>query len=172
MTRADGLQYEFDEGPCLAAWEKRTLTRVDDLTRDDRWPRWAREANRATGMRAVLSAPLVAGDDGLGALKVYSGHPSVYSDHEEHLLTMFAAHAAVLLANIRSYEDARRMSEELRDSIRSRDLVNMAKGVQMASDAVDERSAMQILIGMAREQGRPLLEVAERVARTTERRRR
>jgi GAF domain-containing protein len=169
VSRADGLQYELDEGPCLTAWERRTLVRVDDLTREDRWPRWTAAA-AATDMRAVLSAPLVAGDEALGALKVYSRRPGAYGDHDEHLLTMFAAHAAVLLANVRSYEDARRVSEELRDSMRSRDLVNVAKGVLMAREGTDERTAFLLLTGMAREQGKPLREIADGVAGTTVRR--
>jgi GAF domain-containing protein len=169
VSRADGLQYELDEGPCLTAWEQRILVRADDLTREDRWPRWAPVA-AAPGLRAVLSAPLVAGDDGLGALKVYSRHPGAYGDREEHLMTMFAAHAAVLLANVRSYEAARRVSDELRDSMRGRDVVNMAKGVLMAREATDERTAFLLLSGMAGEQGKRLREVAHDVAGTTVRR--
>nr|AKA59456.1 hypothetical protein [uncultured bacterium AR_456] len=171
VSHVDGLQYEFDEGPCLTAWDRRTLVRVDDVTREDRWPRWA-PAAADTGMRAVLSAPLVAGDEALGAMKVYSRRPGAFGDREEHLLTMFAAHAAVLLANVRSYSDARRVSDELRDSMRARDLVNMAKGVLMAREAVDERTAFLLLTGMAREQGRPLRDVADSVAGTTVHRRR
>lgn len=172
VSCADRLRYELGEGPCLAAWERRILVRVDDLTHEDRWPRWAAEAHRATGMRAVLSAPLVAGDNNLGTLKLYSHQPSAFGDREEHLLTMFAAHAAVLLANVRSYEHARRVSDELRDAIRARDLVNMAKGVLMAREAIDERAAFLLLAGMVREQGKPLREVADGVAGTTVRRRR
>jgi GAF domain-containing protein len=169
VSHVDGLQYKLDEGPCLTAWERRILVRVDDLTREDRWPRWVAAA---TGIRAVLSAPLVAGDEALGALKVYSRRPGAYGNHDERLLTMFAAHAAVLLANVRSYEDAKRVSDELRDSMRVRDLVNMAKGVLMAREATDERTAFLLLTGMARDQGRPLREIADGLAGTTVRRRR
>jgi GAF domain-containing protein len=171
VSRVDDLQYELDEGPCLTAWERRVLVRVEDLTREDRWPRWVAAAG-VTGMRAGLSTPLVAGDEALGALKVYSRHAGAYGDHDEHLLTMFAAHAAVLLANVRSFEDAKRVSDELRDSMRVRDLVNMAKGVLMARESVAERTAFLLLTGMARDQGRPLREVADAVAGTTVRRRR
>lgn len=169
VSRVDGLQYELDEGPCLTAWERRTLVRVDDLTHEDRWPRWARAA-AATDVRAVLSAPLVAGNAALGAIKVYAHQPGTYGDREKHLLTMFAAHAAVLLANVGSYEDAKRVSDELRDSMRGRDLINIAKGVLMARETTDERTAFLLLAGMAREQGRPMRAVADTVAGSTVRR--
>lgn len=171
VTQADRLQYELGEGPCLTAWERRTAVHVDDLTREDRWPRWA-PAAAATGMRAVLSAPLVAGDDALGALKVYSHQPGAYDDHDEHLLTMFAAHAAVLLTNVRSHEDARQVSARLRAALRTRDLVNMAKGVLMAREGVDEQTAFLLLSKTAEEDRTPLREVAETITGATARRRR
>jgi GAF domain-containing protein len=171
VSRADRLQYELGEGPCLAAWDRRVLTRVDDLAREDRWPRWV-SAVADTGVRAVLSVPMVAGENALGAMKVYSRRPGAFGDREEHLLTMFAAPAAVLLANARSHADAERVSDELRNSMRARDLVNMAKGVLMAREAVDERTAFLLLTGMVREQGRPLRDVANSVAGTTVHRRR
>jgi GAF domain-containing protein len=160
VTHLDELQYELDEGPCITAWETRTAVRVADLTREDRWPRWT-PAAAATGMRAVLSAPLVAGDEALGAMKVYSHRADVYDDHDEHLLTMFAAHSAVLLAHVRSYQDARRMSDALRTSLRGRDLVNMAKGVLMAREGVDERTAFLLLSTRAGQEGRSVRELAK-----------
>jgi GAF domain-containing protein len=169
VGRLDGLQYELDEGPCLTAWEDRTAVRVEDLTRDHRWPRWAAAA-AATGMRAVLSAPLVAGDEALGAMKVYSRRPGTYDHRDEHLLTMFAAHSAVLLNHVRSYEDARRVSATLRTSLRTRDLVNMAKGVLMAREGVDERTAFLLLSKTAEQEGRTLRHVAEAATSATARR--
>ena len=171
VSHADNLQYTLNEGPCLTAWEQRTVVRVDDLTHDDRWPRW-KSAAGTTGLRSVLSAPMVAGDEALGAIKVYSQRPGAYGDRHEHVLTMFAAQAAVLLANVRSYANASRVSDELRGSMRARDLVNTAKGVLMAHEEVDEQTAFLLLTTMAREQGTPLNEVAQTITGATARRRR
>ena len=41
VERADAVQYELDEGPCLTAWRSREPVRVDDTATDRRWPRWA-----------------------------------------------------------------------------------------------------------------------------------
>src|SRR3712207_5283813 len=70
VEHADALQYELDEGPCLTAWRTRELVRIDDTTTDGRWPRW-NEAVTRLGVRSVLSAPLLAGDESIGAMKVY-----------------------------------------------------------------------------------------------------
>lgn len=169
VGRLDGLQYELDEGPCLTAWERRTAVRVDDVTRENRWPRWASAAS-ATGVRAVLSVPLVAGEAVLGAMKVYSHRAGNYDNRDEQLMMMFAAHSAVLLDHVRSYEDAIRVSAALRTSLRTRDLVNMAKGVLMARDGVDERTAFLLLSRTAEQDCRTLRHVAESVTGATARR--
>jgi GAF domain-containing protein len=170
--RADELQYRLGAGPCVTAWSHRVAVRVDDVATDGRWPQWAAAVTEAEGVRAVLTAPLVAGDETLGALKVYARKPGSYGEREEHLLTMFAAQAAVLVANVRSYEDARRVSDELKNTMRDRDVINMAKGILMARDAVDEQAAFSTLTTLARERHQTVREAAEGLRRAAVRPRR
>ncbi len=58
VERADALQYELEEGPCLTAWAQRELVHVDDMVAEKRWPRWCPLAYEL-GMRAAMSAPLL-----------------------------------------------------------------------------------------------------------------
>src|SRR4051794_10576951 len=103
VEKADRVQYELDEGPCLTAWEQRTLVRVEDIGSDGRWPRWSATVELLE-LRAALSAPLVAGDRSLGAIKVYARQPGAFHGHAERLLVMFAAQAAILLASVQSMD--------------------------------------------------------------------
>ncbi|MBO3085478.1 GAF and ANTAR domain-containing protein [Cellulomonas fengjieae] len=169
--RADALQYELDEGPCLTACAQRTLVRVDDVAHDERWPRWAR-AVRPLGVYSTLSAPLVAGDTTLGAIKVYGQHPGIYDAHAEHVMTLFAAQAAVLVANVQTVENARSLSTQLRDALRNRDVISTAKGVLMAREGVDEDTAFARLVAMSQRDGRKLRDVAETLVRAASQRRR
>jgi GAF domain-containing protein len=162
VARADGLQYELGEGPCLTAWAGRTLVRVDDTEGDARWPRWAAAA-AGLGLRSVLSAPLVAGDVALGAIKVYADRPHVYDERSQRLLSMLAVQAAVLLAGVRTAQDARRLTDELRQTLRSRDLVAMAKGVVMASEQVGEDAAFALLVALGQREHRSMQEIAASV---------
>jgi GAF domain-containing protein len=171
VERADALQYEHDEGPCLAATALRQVVRVDDLAEDPRWPRWAPGAQRL-GLRAVLSAPLVAGDRGLGAMKVYADRPHAFDEHAERLMALFSAQAAVLVANVQSYERAQRMTETLRQAVRDRDVVSVAKGVLMARHGVDEEAAFGMLLARSTQDALSLREVARTVAASAVRRRR
>lgn len=169
VEQADAVQYELGLGPCLTAWADRVLVRIDDLAKDERWPSWSRRA-AALGLRSSLSLPLVAGTRSLGAIKIYAVHPHAYKDREEHLVTMFAAQAAMLLANMRASEDAERASGLVVQSLHSRETITLAKGIVMARDGVDERTAFLTLAHTARQQHATVREAAEKLSRSTIRR--
>lgn len=171
VQRADALQYELDEGPCLAAAAGRQLVRVDDLSTDRRWPRWAATV-APFGLRAAMSAPLAAGDTSLGALKVYAEQPGSFDVHAERRLTLASAQAAILVANVQTRERARRLSDGLRQAVRTRDLVSTAKGVVMARYGVPEDVAFGILVSRSGEDGGTLADVARAVVDSAVRRRR
>lgn len=169
VERADAVQYELGQGPCLTAWEQRTVVRVDDVEREDRWPDWARAVS-GTGLRSSLSAPLTSGGKTMGTLKVYGCGPGVHGASEEHLLTMFAALAAVLLGCTRTTEDERRTGDDFKAALRARDVIALAKGVIIARDGADERAAFLILADLARRRGKPLRQAADDLVRSTIRR--
>ncbi|GAA4287476.1 GAF and ANTAR domain-containing protein [Georgenia daeguensis] len=171
VEQLDTVQYETGEGPCLTAWERHATVRVADLRREERWPRWGR-AVRPTGVRSALSTALVAGDKAVGTLKIYSQRAAAYDDSSEHLLRMFAAQAATLVAHARGADDARRLSEDLRTAIRSRDLVATARGILMEREHLNEPDALALLVALARREHRDLQEVALGLVRSTARRQR
>ncbi|MCR3750750.1 GAF and ANTAR domain-containing protein [Lentzea californiensis] len=169
VEHLDGLQYELGEGPCLTAWEERHVVRVDDIAEDDRWPRWSAAAGDSV-MRSALSAPLVAGGDALGAIKVYGREPGTFGERDEYLLTMFAAQSAILVANVRTFENATKLSEALADALRGRDMISIAKGIVMAREHVDEGTAFALLARNAREENRKVRDQAGSLLRSTVRR--
>jgi GAF domain-containing protein len=171
VARADALQYEYDQGPCLAAAAGRQVVRVDDLGTDRRWPRWSADA-AALGLRASLSAPMVAGDRSVGAIKVYAREAAAFDGRAEQLLPLFSAQAAIVVANVQSRDRAERFSDDLRQAVRGRDVVNVAKGVLMARHGVDEEAAFGMLLGLARQDGAELHRTAGAVVDAAVRRRR
>lgn len=171
VREADALQYAFDEGPCLAAAALREPVLVDDLHADRRWPRWAAAA-APLGLRSALSTPLVAGDTTVGAIKVYADQPHAFDARSAALLALFSAQAALLVANVRTSDRAARLSDGMRQAVRDRDLVAMAKGVLMGRHTVDEEGALRMLIARSEEQGVALAAAARAVVDATARRRR
>jgi GAF domain-containing protein len=171
VERADALQYELDEGPCLAATAARQVVRVPDLATDDRWPRWAAAA-AGLGLAAAISVPLSAGEHTLGALKVYATTPGELDGHTEQVVTMFAAQAAVLVANVQSLDRARRTSDDLRQALAGRDLISTAKGVLMARHGIGEEAALGMLLARTGDGGGTMRQAARAVVDSAVRRRR
>lgn len=157
--QADALQYQFDEGPCLTAWRTQELVRIDDTTTDGRWPRW-NEAVSRLGVRSVLSAPLLAAGDSVGAMKVYSERPQNYGSRDEHAMRLLAAQAAILLTNSQSLREARRLSRQLTEALASRDAIAQATGVLLARGATSPQDAFTSLAAAARQAERPIEDVA------------
>jgi GAF domain-containing protein len=169
VMQADDLQYELDEGPCLAATADRQLVRIDDLTADRRWPRWAAAA-AGLGLRAAMSAPMVAADKSLGAIKIYAERPGTFDARSERLLTMFSAQAALLVANMQTHERAKRLSEGMRQAIHDRDVINVAKGILMGRNAVNEDAAFGILLAGSAQDGSTLAQAARSIVESVIRR--
>jgi GAF domain-containing protein len=159
VRRADDLQYTLGEGPCLSAFAERATHRVDDVRTDSRWPRWG-PAAAEMGMLAALSAPLLVQDTAVGAVKVYAREAGAFSARDERLLTLFAAQAGVLLGFVRQAEGTRRASDAFKETLRSRDVLNMAKGALMERESVGEDAAFGMLLSLARARHQDVAQVA------------
>jgi GAF domain-containing protein len=159
VREADDLQYALGEGPCLSACADRAVRRTDDVRTDPRWPQWGPLAAEM-GMRAALSAPLLVHETCVGAVKVYAREPGAFSGRDERLLTLFADQAAILLAHVRSEAEAHRTSERFKDVLRSRDVLNMAKGALMEREDITEEAAFAMLLSLAEARRQDAAEVA------------
>jgi GAF domain-containing protein len=170
VEQSDALQYELGAGPCLTAWRDQVNVRIDDVTTEDRWPEWCASA-AGLGVRAMLSVPLVTGGRSTGAIKVYSSTPGAYDERDEHLLTLFAEQAAILLANSQSLADARRLSTDLTHALDSRDVIGQAKGALIAQGAANDDAAFAMLVSASQRSQTKLHDVARQLmASVTERR--
>jgi GAF domain-containing protein len=159
VTRADALQYELGQGPCLTAWASEETVIVPDITTDPRWPDWTK-AVKNLPIHSVASAPLIADHGCIGALKVYSNRTDAFGQETGQVLELFAAPAATLLDNIRTSEAPHRISEALASSLHARDQINRACGILMQRHALTEEMARAELMRRARHQGITLGEIS------------
>jgi GAF domain-containing protein len=158
----DQLQYEVGDGPCLTAWASSSIVRSDDLSAERRWPTWSPRA-ADMGMRSVLSTPMEAGGASWGAVKVYSDAVDAYDEQAEDLLRRFADQAAIFVSNVHTAKSAQRFGDELKATLRSRDVIATARGMIMARKSFDSDRAYRHLIWLARRARIPLSELAERM---------
>lgn len=115
------------------------------------------------GLRSVLSAPLLFKTESVGAIKVYSDLPDAFDARSEHLLTLFAGPAATLLANVQSVQAPRRLSQQLKDAITSRDNIAFARGILMEREGLGKDESMARLLEIARSSRATLRAAADSV---------
>ncbi|MGW3961377.1 GAF domain-containing protein [Amycolatopsis sp. NPDC005003] len=159
VREADALQYELAEGPCLAALAGCSPQRIDDAATERRWARWC-AAVAGSGLRSVLTAPMVTEEGCHGAIKVYATAAGAFGPADERALATFADRAAVLVANARAYDRAGRFSERFKDTLHDRDRIAMAKGFLMGRDGLGEDAAFDHLLSLARAHGTSPAEAA------------
>ena len=162
-ARADQLQYELEEGPCLdAIWEQETF-QIDDMTVDEHYPRWSSKVAEETGIRSSLSLQLFTdvNQQSLGALNLYSPQPNAFDAETRGEGLAFAGQAAVALRSAQT-------EEHLRTAMATRTLIGQAQGILMERLKITPDQAFAVLSRLSQERNEKLREVARRLVETGE----
>jgi GAF domain-containing protein len=158
----DERQYEAGFGPCIDAADSGEVIRIDDTASEEAYPAFAAVAARR-GVRSTLSVGLPMPQDVLGGLNVYRSSDGPLDEEALDLLRAFAAHAAVALANHSLYSAAVARSEHLETAMRSRAVIEQAKGIVMARLRCSADEAFQHLAKQSQHANRKLRDLAEEV---------
>jgi GAF domain-containing protein len=159
VVRADRLQYDLDEGPCVDAATSSGVVVAADLAEDDRWPSWGPEAV-ALGFRSILAADLNAGGRRIGAINLYGAGVRQFSDQDVDTARLFASHAAAALAAVT-------LREELQNALDTRTVIGQAQGVLMERFGVDADTAFSILRRYSQDGNLKLNDVATNLVLTS-----
>jgi GAF domain-containing protein len=160
----DSAQYKTGEGPCLEAFRSQQVVIIESTESDDRWPDFCVTAIEH-GVRSMLSLPLAANGEAVGALNFYALSPAAFGDAEREAATGFATQAAIVLANAQAYWDARNLSEQLSEAMRSRATIEQAKGIIMSQSGVGPDAAFELLVRASQRENRKLRQIAEDLVR-------
>lgn len=166
--RADQAQYDTD-GPCMAAIRTadRHLVRVPEETAQ--WPEFSAAVAEA-GLHWVLSTPLRASEETIGALNLYSRVPDGFDDAQQALAVEFARHASILLANAIAFMRTTELAAGLAEALHSREIIGVATGLLMVQPPRSRQSAFDVLRRASQRENRKLRDIAsELVAQAEER---
>jgi len=155
----DERQYERGHGPCLDSIDGGEPVRIPDMETDDRWPTWAAEA-RLRGVRSSLSIPVPLQREVAAALNVYSTEPGAFGDDDIAVASTFAAYAGVAVSNMHLYEAQSRLAEDLQIAMRTRAVIEQAKGILMGARRCTSEDAFNLLVKLSQESNRKLRDVA------------
>ncbi|MGB7145293.1 GAF and ANTAR domain-containing protein [Mycobacterium sp.] len=151
-NRINTIEHELDEGPCLQALLDHRSYRIDDMSTDTRWPRFAAAAE-GHGVRSMLGYKLFTSGRTLGTLDLYSSTPNAFGAESEVVGEVFAAHAAIALLG--STQQA-----EWQTALNSRDTIGMAKGILMQRDRISDVHAFNLLVSTSQNANIKLHDIA------------
>jgi GAF domain-containing protein len=159
----DQVQYEDDDGPCLAAIRSRG-TEHTPVEQETRWPEFTAAA-RARGVESVLSLALGNEEEVVGGLNLYSQSVPTYCDEAVGVASAFADQLGVAAATLTTYVDAVELSRQLQQAMESRAVIEQAKGILMASEHIDAQEAFDILVRASQNRNRKLRVIAADIVR-------
>ena len=159
VLEVDQHQYELGDGPCLDAVRTGSINRVRQADAARRWPELAERA-RSLGVQSFLAAPLVAGDQCVGALNLYGYGADGFDDVDDVLAGLFCGQASVALANARLYRGAVALNAQLSEAMASRAAIEQAKGVLMGRQGLTPDEAFLELRARSQDSNRKLRDVA------------
>jgi GAF domain-containing protein len=159
----DSAQYNSGNGPCLDAWRLKKVVRITDLAAATQYPEFSK-VSQEYGVLSTLSLPLVAADRGIGALNLYAKSVDAFSDADEQIGMELATAAAIVLANASAYWTAYELSQNLNQAMKSRAVIEQAKGMLMArSESLSPDGAFELLRKASQRENVKLREIAQRV---------
>lgn len=167
-AQLDRIQDTAGEGPCVQAIYTRDIVHVVDPATVS-WQAW-RDAALGHGLRQALSLPLVARADTLGALNLYSTSEVPFTDDDREAAQTFAVHATgTLMVAIRLAQLAE-LSGHLEHALRSRGVIDQAKGVIVAENRCTPDEAFAILRNASQNRNVKIRDLAARIVAQASRR--
>jgi GAF domain-containing protein len=159
VREIETLQIELGEGPCLRAYATGAPVVVPDLKADDSFPHFGPRA-LAAGMRGVYSFPMHVDDERVGAMNFYSEDAAGFGAVDLEAGQVLADVAAGYILNARTLERSTKLSQQLQAALKSRVVIEQAKGKLSEQLGVGVEEAFAIMRQHARVNGLKLRTIA------------
>ncbi|MDT7569858.1 MAG: hypothetical protein QOE05_32 [Actinomycetota bacterium] len=151
----DRAQYAAGRGPCLEASVGGEVREMTDAGLETRWPAYAAAA-LASGTMSSLSMPIPVDDNGVvAALNAFASTADAFTPADQLALRRLAGTAAAALTT----------APIGGAPLRTRAVVDQAKGIVMSTEHCSAQQALDVLGGRASQTGTSLLSVAEALVR-------
>ena len=160
--KVDQAQYDAGRGPCLDAMRLGEINRIDDTETATLWPEFARAA-ADLGVRSTLSLPMRVGSRVVGGFNMYSRTVGAFTDEVVDTQMRFAALAGLAVAGSLAYWHQHGLVQHLEEALKSRPVIDQAKGMIMAREGVNADEAFDILRRASQRQNRKLRDLAVEV---------
>jgi len=138
-VNGEPLEWRLEDGTISGqAFTRQQALFTDDLQRDQ--PAYVGLA-RARGVKALLVAPITAGEKRLGVLAVYAPRAPIFADEDLEIVQLLADQAAVILESRALIDEAAR--------VRAREEVTRLKDDFLSAAAHDLKTPLTTLVGQS-----------------------
>jgi anti-anti-sigma factor len=168
ISDMDANQYATGEGPCVDASLYGRWFHAEALVTETRWPAFTPRA-QALGINAILSSPLLANDQPVGALNIYSRTAMAFKPKAQELASVFATETSLILANAGVGVSEERLSRRLGEALSIRRVIAQAEGVIMEREGIGADEAYGVLCDYSRQSNQPFRAGAAEVTASTQR---
>ena len=169
INSVDQNQYDTGKGPCVDAFRSGEVRYFDGTEIEPRWRQFA-EAAADAGVYSVLSFPLKVDDQVLGAMNLYSHERGALRPGAKEEGWVFAAQAAVTLANAQEVAARGEQVAQLQEALETRTLIGQATGLLMAQEGLTSDEAFKQLVAISQNANVKLREIAQRYVQDWEQR--
>jgi GAF domain-containing protein len=156
------FQLQTDQGPCVDCFRTGQPVSVVDLPSAGRWPAFTAAAAEV-GFAAVHAVPMRLRTDVIGALNLFDTAPGPLDEGKLRIGQALADVATIGLLQQRAIHRRDILTEQLETALRSRILIEQAKGVLAERLHLDMAEAFTLLRGTARSRNRRLSDLAQAV---------
>ena len=157
------FQLQNSEGPVLECFDRGQPVQCPDLAQaGTRWPRFARAA-RDGGFRAVHALPMRLRAETIGAMNLFSADAGALDPEAVEVGQALADVATIGILHERAARRREVITEQLQAALKSRVLIEQAKGALAAGLQISVDEAFAELRKYARDNNYKLRDIAEAV---------
>lgn len=132
---------------------------IDDTAVEHRWGDY-RENALEHGVHSSMGMPIPLPGKVSAALNIFATEPNAFDGHTKDLAATFASYATVALTNMHVYDNARQLANHLQIAMKSRSVIEQAKGMLMSERHCSAQEAFDILVAASQRTNRKVRDVA------------
>lgn len=157
------FQLQREEGPCLDCYHQAAPVTAADLPAEtERWPQFVAAATEM-GFLSVHALPMRLRDNVLGTLGLFGTRTGTLDEDDLNLAQALAHVASVAIVADKASTDQAIVNEQLQTALRSRVVIEQAKGLLAQLGDMDMEEAFAVLRHYARDHNERLSDLAGRM---------
>jgi len=163
LVAVDDAQYAANEGPCLAVLDPHDPILISNMAEEPRWPQFTDTAEHF-GVEASLSVHVpVEIEDVAASMNFYARRPMIVSDDVVSASSGFARQVAASMVAVQEYRATATLAHDLAEAMKSRAVIEQAKGILIADHRIDADQAFGMLVQLSQKTNTKLRDVAQRL---------